>query len=207
MTERDRRRIDALADALADALNRSGLALEKWLASCFPGYDRRVLEADYEANGELWVHFCGFALDLAGFNPAASPTARNSLSESELAKRGWRTVSVEEVARIVVVLFWFTLLISHGFFAPVIDTWRWNALPEPSRRKWFRWLCGFLHLAVARSGETNPAPARRAAYEIASLLVPNIARTYEQDREAQKQFERWQRKHRPARNVQQKPTQ
>jgi len=161
--DRERRRLDALADALDDALNRSVPAVDKCLAKYAPDFDRRKLYGDYKGNSLLWESFCGYALDLAGFNPAASPTVSNSLSERAPAGRGWRTVPAEEVARIVVGLFWFTLLISHGFFAPVIDLWRWKALPERSRRKWFRWLCGFLHLAVARSGDTNPAPARRAA--------------------------------------------
>ena len=114
---------------------------------------------------------------------------------------------MEQVARIVVVLFWFTLLLSQGAFAPELDLLQWDALPERSRRRAFRWIWGFLHQAVAVSGDENPAPARRAAYEIADMILPGVARNYERDREAQKQFERRLFKRSPACNVTQKRTQ
>jgi len=186
-----------LAEALAFCLNRSAPEVAAWLAEYVPGSNPRILQADYGSNAELWESFCGYALNLAGFDPASSPTKDNSLSTTSPSWRGRRKVSVEEQARIVVLLFWFTLLISHGCFAPEIDLTQWEKAPERSRQRAFRFLWGTLHRAAALGDNTNSAPTRRAAYEIASLLVPGIARTYERDRKTLEQFERrWRQRSR-----------
>ena len=201
----DKRPTDALADSLAETLNLTGPAVYACLARQIPGFKRRTLYASYPGNSELWVGFCGYARDLAGFNPESSPYACNSLSAHALGSRGLRTVSVEEIARLAVTLFWFTLLIAHGVFAPEIDLKRWETLSASSRRRAFRGLWSFLHHFASTGRGTNSTPARRAAYEIASLLVPNIARTYGKDLNAMVQFEHWQRLKLSRRRGTQKP--
>lgn len=183
-------RWNALADALADALNRTGREMQSTLTECAPSFELRKLSADYGGNGELWESFCWYAAYLGGLNGTGSEYTENSLYVMGSASWSLRTVSVEALASIVVALFWFTLLISHDFFEPAIDLSRWNSLSQRSRRRAFFWLWGFLHQACTFRSDTHPAPARRAAFEIASLLIRDVAHSYEQDREALKQIER-----------------
>jgi hypothetical protein len=158
-----------------------------------PGFDSRILHADYPGNDEIWMGICGHTRELAGFNPESSPYAHNTLSVGGPGSHGLRAVSVEEMARIGVTLFCFTLLIAHGVFAPAIDLKQWESLTGTSRRRAWRFLWDQLHQALSIRDDTHAAPTRRAAYEIASLLVPGVARTYEKDREAMKRFEHQQR--------------
>jgi hypothetical protein len=182
-----------LAEALNDAINSSLPKLTERFTKEYPGFDCRKLQPWYEANSELWKGFCGYALDLAGFSPASSPTAHNSLGDREPAWRHWRPVSVGALAEIVVVLFWMVLLISHGFFKVEPDLEQWELLPKVSRRRGFRLLWDVFHWAAKLHSKNNSAPARRAAYEIAAVLVPNIARGYETDRNS---LLRWKQRRR-----------
>jgi len=171
----DRRR-DAFADALWAEQHRICVEIERLIPQIGPDFDLTKLGPDYPGNLEMWEGTCGLALRLLDR----------------------RKVNIEALAFTVAGLFWATLLLVHGWFAPKLDLESLRGTSGRARYRAFLYLWLTLYVFAGPTGYENSVPTRRASYEISKFLLPGAARDFDQDRDAMKHFARRLRKRFPA---------
>lgn len=140
--------------------------LDRWLVKVAPDFDRRRLRAEYAANSDLWKAFCRLAFNLDD----------------------GRKVPVEALGWIIATLFWTSVLIVHGYYAPNLDLTRLRETSGLRRRRAFRMLWLLLYVLTVPTCDRNSAPTWRGSYEAAKLLLPDAAGNWQQDGAAIKQF-------------------